>query len=133
MLRPFTISFAAPIGSEIRSAVSTNAQDGTWSTDGLTYTIALGDSESVTLDNIPAGVSYTVSEDAENYTSDKTNGTFTGDIAANDADTVSFTNTLNRGIDTGINLDSMPYIMILCLVAVCAVVLFVRKRTSANR
>lgn len=129
----FTISFAAPANTEIKSAISTVGTSGTWSADGLTYTIDLGNNESVTLDNIPAGVSYTVSEDPQNYTSDKEGNKVQGDIAANDADTASFTNTLNQGIDTGINLDSMPYIMILCLVAVCAVVLFVRKRTSANR
>lgn len=130
----FTISFANPAGREIKSAISTDATSGTWSADGLTYTIDLGNNESVKFDNIPAGVSYTVGENSENYTSDKTDDKVQGDIAASDADTVSFTNTLTNGtIDTGINLDSMPYIMILCLVAVCAVVLFVRKRTSANR
>ena len=132
----FTISFAAPTGSEIRSAISTNSENGTWSDNGLIYTIALGDSESVTLNNIPAGVSYTVEEDSQNYTAShdgQEGNKAEGVIAADKAATASFTNTLNQGIDTGINLDSMPYIMILCLVAVCAVVLFVRKRTSANR
>lgn len=129
----FTISFAAPANTEIRSEISTNAENGIWSDDGLTYTIALGDSESVILGNIPAGVSYTVSENPEKYTSNQKDNKVTGVITADKAATVSFTNTLNQGIDTGINLDSMPYIMILCLVAVCAVVMFVRKRTSANR
>lgn len=130
----FTISFANPVDREIKSEITTDATSGKWSEDGLTYTIDLGNNESVTFANIPAGVSYTVEENPENYTSDHEDNKVQGDIAANDADTATFTNTLTNGsIDTGINLDSMPYIMILCLVAVCAVVMFVRKRTSANR
>lgn len=130
----FTISFANPAGREIKSAISTVGTSGTWSEDNLTYTVDLGNNEFVKFDNIPVGVSYTVSEDYENYEPDNANGEVKGVITADEAVTANFTNTLTNGtIDTGINLDSMPYIMILALVTVCAVVMFARKRFSANR
>ena len=125
----FTITFTAPVGTEIKSAISSDCTTGTWSTDGLTYMISLGDGEEVTLSNIPADTTYTVTEDAENYTSD--GGVFndaTKTISANDCDTVTFTNTLTQGIDTGINLDSMPYILMLAVVCMGLFVFFSKKR-----
>ena len=124
----FTITFAAPAGTEIKSTIASNSTAGTWSDDGLTYTISLGHNETVTLSNIPAGTTYTVSEDAANYTSD--NGVYsdsTKTISGGDQDTVTFTNTLTNAIDTGIGLDSLPYILL--LVVVCAgLVAFVSKK-----
>lgn len=125
----FTITFAAPAGTEIKSAIASNSENGTW--NGLTYTIALGHDESVTLSNIPAGTTYTVTEDAENYTSN--GGVFTDTtktISANDTDSVTFTNTLTQRIDTGIGLDSLPYVLMLVVVCSGAVVFFSKKRAS---
>ena len=127
----FTITFAAPAGTDINSTFASNSENGTWSEDGLTYTIALGHDESVTLSNIPAGTTYTVTEDKENYDSD--NGVFSDDaktISANDADTVTFTNTLTQGIDMGISLDSMPYVLMLVVVAAGLFVLISKKRAA---
>lgn len=125
----FTITFAAPQGTAIRSAIASNSAAGNWSEDKLTYTISLGDGESVTLSNIPAGTFYTVSEDAENYVSD--GGVFTDatkTIAAGDTDSVTFTNTLDKGIDTGISMDSMPYVLLLAVATMGLAVLFTKKR-----
>ena len=109
-------------------------------------TISICAGEDVTFSNIPAGVTYTVAEQAKHaetdangsdgskgYTVSYTKSDESQTISAGDADTVTVKNTKGTTVDTGINLDSMPYIMILCLVAVCAVVMFVRKRFSANR
>ena len=90
----------------------------------------------MTFTNIPYGVTYTVEE--ADYTSDGYKTTYAlGDNNKkidSASDSVDITNNKNNDkIDTGINLDSMPYIMILALVAVCAVVMFARKRFSANR
>lgn len=106
---------------------------------GEKITFKLKADETITIANVPYGVSYTVEEadyttsgyDAAVYSgSDGNNGNGTVDSAA---ETVKITNNKGVQVDTGINLDSMPYVMILCLVAVCAVVMFVRKRFSANR
>ena len=118
------------------STLPANWGDGTASAD-----ITLKHGETVTFENIPYDVTYTVVEN--DYTADgydvasyKMNGIDASDgsgMIDSAADTVEITNNKGGEVDTGINLDSMPYIMILALVAVCAVVMFARKRFSANR
>lgn len=144
------VTFSAQEGKEVKSAISYGGNQtiaaSDWVNGSVTVTISIGAGEDVTFSNIPAGVTYTVAEQAKHaetdangsdgskgYTVSYTNSDETKTISADDADTVKVTNTKGTTVDTGINLDSMPYIMILCLVAVCAVVMFVRKRFSANR
>lgn len=127
----FTITLTPQDGTEIKSEITSTSEGGKWSDDKLTYTVELGHDESVTLSNIPAGTTYTVTENAENYTSD--NGVF-GDknktIAGGDTDTVTFTNTLTSAIDTGVVLDSLPYILMLAVVGVGMVLFFSKKRRA---
>lgn len=81
--------------------------------------------DTISIANIPYGVSYQVVETAaDGYTTVKTGDT--GTIGSAEA-TAAFTNTKNGDVDTGITLDSLPFVLIL---AVCAgaVVLFVIKR-----
>lgn len=123
----FTITLTEPAGTEINSEITSNSTAGTW--EGQTYTIALGNGESVKLDNIPAGTTYTVTEDEENYTSNGgvfSNGAKT--ITNGTNDTAVFTNTLTSEVDTGISLDSLPYILALAAACAGAVVMFTRKR-----
>ncbi len=143
------VTFTVAEGKEVKSAISYGgagtiaASD--WKEDGtVTRTISIANDEDITFSNIPAGVTYTVTEQAKHtedddanfsdgskgYTVTYENGN--GTIAVGTANAV-VTNTKGTTVDTGINLDNMPYIMMLALVAVCAVVLFVRKRFSANR
>lgn len=127
----FTITLAAQTGTETKSEISSDATTGKWSEDGLTYTISLGHNESVTLSNIPAGTTYTVTEDKENYDSD--NGKFSDEtktINGGETDTVTFTNTLTSEIDTGVVLDSLPYILMLAVVGVGMVLFFSKKRRA---
>lgn len=104
--------------------------NGTWGVDSNTYTVELGNGDSVVFDNLPAGVTYTVTENKENYTlSDETYSDTTKTISANDEDTVDFTNTLTNRIDTGISMDSMPYILMLAAAVAGMVVFFAKKRS----
>lgn len=128
----FTITFAAD-GTEIKSKITADATSGTWSEDGLTYTIELGHKEYVTFSNIPATATYTVTEDAENYTSD--GGVWsdsTKTISANDEDTVTFTNTRTSEVDTGISVDSIPYIAMLGVVAIGGTGLVISKKRRSE-
>lgn len=132
----FTIVFTAPTGETVNSAITVTKPDGT--TENITfatgkttytYTINLGDDDTVTFTNIPEGVTYTVSEDAENYTSDE--GVFSDEnmsISANDEDTVTFTNTLTKEVDTGITMDSMPYVLLLAVACMGLFVFISKKR-----
>lgn len=126
----FTISFNVAEGKIWdTSAINVNGKDGAWSPDGKTYTVDLGHQDSVTFSNLPAGVTYTVSEKKENYTSTEVYSDENKTISANDKDTVNVTNTLTNQIDTGISMDSLPYILMLAAAAVGMVVFFAKKRS----
>lgn len=123
----FTITLTAPEGTEIKSEISSNSQSGSWK--GNVYTIELGDKESVTLSNIPAGTTYEITEtNKTGYTATSVFSDPSKTISKNDADTVTFTNNKTAEIDTGITLDSLPYILALAVAFGGAVVLFTRKR-----
>lgn len=99
----------------------------------------MGNNESVTLSNIPANVTYTVTENSDTYESDggklADNSAFADDdktIEAGDEDFVTFTNTKNDGnIDTGITMDSIPYIVLLALAVVGIAAVTMKKRYEA--
>ena len=88
----------------------------------------LKDGETITIENIPYGVKYTVTEDS--YSADGYTTTMTGDSGTINAaeQTAAFTNYKDGEIDTGISLDSLPYILALAVAFGGAVVLFSRKR-----
>lgn len=93
---------------------------------GTETTFLLKHGETISIANLPYGVSYTVTETAaDGYTTTKTGDT--GSIAAAEQ-TAAFTNTRGATIDTGVMLDSMPYVLALVIVAGGAAVMFVRKR-----
>lgn len=127
----FTITFDAGDKKFLSKIVSDN-ENGKWDAETLTYTVSLGDDESVTLSNIPAGVTYTVKEEESPYASNfvYSDTAETKSISANDTDTVTVTNTLTQPIDTGVFMDSLPYVLL--LVGACAglVVFFARRRMT---
>ncbi len=127
----FTVKFDSDKTWDARSVVISDAQDSDWDASTKTYTCKLGNNESVAFSNLPAGVTYTVSEDAQNYTSEATysDSGDTKTISAYDEDTVDFTNTLTKDIDTGISMDSLPYILMLAAAGIGMVVFFAKKRS----
>lgn len=105
----------------------------------IVYKFYLGNNETATFDNIPAGVTYEVTEVEDGYTKvsevwsgvenevENTISKVTTD--GEDVDSVVITNQLGVAVDTGISLDNMPYIMVLALVAL-GLVGFVSKKRS---
>lgn len=94
-----------------------------------TASFDLKHNESVTL-RVQAGATLTISEDAQGYTmslaADKgevTENRYT--VSENDA-TITVTNTKDTEVDTGITLDSLPYILLLVL-AVLGGIFFLAK------
>lgn len=106
------------------------------------YTFWLKDDETITVSNIPEGVTYTIEEadytTTEKYTTtntiDNVESTDNGKKATAEIKTeagknvVKFTNTKNGDVDTGVYMDSLPYILALAVALGGAVVLFTRKR-----
>ena len=104
-------------------------------------TVKLIHGQDVTFNNIPAGITYTVVEQAKHEAPDP-NGSNpetgytvtyegeTGTIAENVTAAAKVINTKGTTVNTGVVLDSLPYVLLIA-VAVVAVVLFtVRKRRN---
>lgn len=100
----------------------------------------LKDGETLTIENIPYGVTYTVVED--NYTTEENGGYKDPDCNFVDGtvgktpkkidsplETVTITNTKESHVDTGIVLDSLPYVLLIA-VAVVGVVIFTSRKRS---
>ena len=141
-----TVTFTAPAGKEMKSVISYT--DGTAKTietsawtekDGskqAEVTIALKHDETVTFTNIPYDVTYTVTE--ADYTSegyDEENIVYSDDANKkidSATDTVTITNNKGTTVDTGVVLDSLPYILLIA-VAVVGVVAFTAKKRTTDR
>jgi len=134
------VTFTAPSGDTVREAITyvdgtetktIDAGDG-W-TGSKEVEITLKHDETVTFTNIPYGVTYKVEEN--NYTTEAEGGY---DAASYDSNkegsissaSVSTTITNNKGgtVDTGIVLDSMPYVLMLAVVFMGLFVFFSKKR-----
>lgn len=98
---------------------------------GEETTFYLKDAETISIANLPYGVSYEVTENS--YTSDGYTTTRDGDDATISAatQTVKFTNNKTIAVDTGVVLDSLPYILVLTIAVAGVAVLFVKKRHEA--
>lgn len=106
-------------------------------------TVKLIHGQDVTFNNIPAGVTYTVVEQAKHeapdpngsnpetgytvtYADEKSAGTITADTV----DTVKVVNTKGTTVNTGVVLDSLPYVLLIAVAAVAVVLFTVRKRRN---
>lgn len=91
-----------------------------------TTTFRLKHGDTITIENLPAGVSYKVEEATpSDYTMNATGQEGTMDA---EAKTAAFTNTKTGDIDTGVYLDNLPYILVFAGVLAIAAVFIVRRR-----
>ncbi|MBQ0037236.1 MAG: hypothetical protein KBS74_01040 [Clostridiales bacterium] len=82
--------------------------------------------ETVTIGNLPAGTSYTVAEEKyTDYTTSKNGDTGT---ITKDGATAEFVNDKGTIVDTGISLDSAPFIALFAVAALGMFVLLGKKR-----
>jgi len=97
---------------------------------GEEATFRLKHDDTISIANLPYGVKYTVTEEeADGYTTTKTGDA--GSIGSPHS-TASFTNDKTGSVDTGIHLDSLPYILVLAAVAAAVAVLIVRRRRISD-
>lgn len=127
------VTFKAPVGDTVKSNI-TYGGDQTitpeeWDEGTATATITLKHGDDVTFSNIPYGVEYTVVEsNYDGYTTTYINDEGKIETAETDA---TITNNKDGGvIDTGVFMDSLPYVLL--LVGACAglVVFFARRRMT---
>ena len=95
---------------------------------GEPTTVYLKADDTLTVSNLPYGISYTVTEETpSDYT--LTNSGDTGTVSSA-LQTASFTNNKGGNPDTGIFLDSLPYIVTLVIIGLAVVFFTLRKRFS---
>ena len=103
----------------------------TLSYGGKTATFSLAHNKSVTL-KVPVGAELTIKEDVTDYKTTITVGNheLSGAYTVEDVDTqrITVTNHKDVVIDTGIVLDALPYVVLLGIVAVGAILLLGRRR-----
>lgn len=131
-------------GSHEENPTAIAITDWTAGDSGYTCTkvFKLKDSDMLTFADIPAGVSYTVEEDAKhlvdgdgfdvNSAADTDYSvTYTGEsgtIASGETAAAAVVNDKSTSVETGILLDSMPYVLMLTAAAAGLIVLFGKKR-----
>ncbi|MDO5123132.1 MAG: FctA domain-containing protein [Eubacteriales bacterium] len=114
-------------------------------TKSVTKTIKLKHDGTVTFQNLPADVTYVVKEkdytneaggkyDAAKYSINAAEATVMQDGATStmdaDGESVKIVNNKGINVDTGVLLDSLPYILLLAFVVVGLAVFFVKRRTA---
>lgn len=95
----------------------------------------LKDGDAITIANLPYGVTYTVVEDSydsEGYTATYDFGDMNLKIDSA-SDTVTITNNKGVVVDTGITMDSLPFILILGVALVGVTGMLIKRRLSADR
>lgn len=98
---------------------------------GKEYTVTMKHNQNVEFSNLPANVTYTMTEDGSvagklgdyTVTGEKTDGTMGSENAA-----VEIVNTHDGTPDMGVILDNAPYIALLAIVAIGGVALMLNKR-----
>ena len=102
------------------------------------YTFKLKHNDEIYIENLPAGIEWSVTEAAaDGYTAyteysllKKTEGSrFSGTTNATEVK-AEFTNVKEGTVDTGVILDNAPYIALLTIVAAGAVFMVIKKRRS---
>lgn len=126
----FTLTLTAESGKDYASGYAVTGgsyeSNPTSVTVGGTATFYLKDGETISIANLPYGVGYTVVE--KNY--DDYELTKSGDVGTihSAKQTAAFTNTKGGYVDTGIALDSMPYVLMLGLAAMFGTALVMNRK-----
>ena len=103
---------------------------------GTPATFYLKNNETLTLSNIPYGTEYAVTEvDLNDYTETITGGDNNNGTGVVDSESETLVNVVNnkeRPVDTGITLDSLPFVLILAVCAGAAVLFVIKRRNSVE-
>lgn len=130
------VTFAAPTaptGLVLDNPISYTIDGGSSvSVVGLTASFTLKHGQKATFINIPYGATYTVAEDV--YSDYSTTHVFSNDgkDMKGAIETVVITNNKTTEVDTGISLDSIPYILLLAGTILGLGVMVLRKRQNAD-
>ena len=124
----YTVSGGSKLGNGSDDSDSSTISIGTPATFHLKH------GETFTIENLPYGVTYTVAEadyTAEGYEDAEINFPDQNKKIDTASETVTIINNKEAAVDTGIVLDSLPYVLLLVL-SIGGAVLFLLKRRSSR-
>lgn len=126
----FTVTLTGEEGKTYRDSYAVTGGSNTANPStikvGEATTFLLKHGDTITIANLPYGVTYTVTETAvDGYTTTSTGDQGTISAAEQAAE---FTNDKVGSVDTGVVLNNMPYILVLAVLAAGVAVFIIRKR-----
>lgn len=126
----FTVTFTAPEGKNWNMDGIGLPIGATKNSDG-TYSFKLKHGATAEFKNLPYGVTYSVTETAADGYTTTTEGKTTDSINAAET-TVTFTNTKNGQIDTGVTTESLPYVVLMGFVVLAGAALLLKRKAHNN-
>lgn len=116
----------------VGATVVKNGEAETWVIDeSVTHTVTLKHGGTFVINNLPEGVTYTITEDFNDSNWTTKVGSTETKVASgtvNEDAVVEYVNKHNGVPDTGVILDNAPYILMLAVVAGGAMTLVIKKR-----
>lgn len=116
----------------VGATVVKNGEAETWAIDeSVTHTVTLKHGGTFVINNLPEGVTYTITEDFNDSNWTTKVGSTETKVASgtvNEDATVEYVNKHIGVPDTGVILDNAPYMLMLAVVAGAAMTLVIKKR-----
>lgn len=116
----------------VGATVVKNGETETWAIDeSVTHTVTLKHGDNFVINNLPEGVTYTITEDFNDSNWTTTIGSNKTKVATgtiHEDATVEYVNKHEGVPDTGVILDNAPYMLMLAVVAGAAMTLVIKKR-----
>lgn len=126
----FTVTFAAPEGKDWTPAITLPTGAGMVEDNPMSYTFKLKHDGTASFGNLPAGVTYTVTEaEAQGYTT--TSAGDKGTIGAG-LNEVTFTNDKHGEIPTGVTTENLPYVLLIGFVVLAGAALLIKRKAHNN-
>lgn len=127
----FTVTFAAPEGKDWTPAITLPTGAGMVEDNPMSYTFKLKHDAMATFGNLPADVTYTVTETpVDGYTTTISNDG-KGTIGAG-LNEVTFTNHKHGEIPTGVTTENLPYVILMGLVVLAGAALLIKRKAHNN-
>ena len=128
------VTLSVPSGKEVKNTIQVNGTDvaaSAWQNGKYETTVKLKGGASATFTNLPAGVTYEVSEEPQDSHTVKSIDykDTTKTISANDTDEVIVTNEKNSSPVTGVIMNIAPYVLMVALAGGIAF-FFLRRRNA---
>lgn len=126
----FTVTFAAPEGKDWTPAITLPTGAGMVEDNPMSYTFKLKHDGTASFGNLPAGVTYTVTEaEVQGYTT--TSAGDKGTIGAG-LNEVTFTNDKHGEIPTGVTTENLPYVLLIGFVVLAGAALLLKRKAHNN-